>query len=188
MYGKPLVPAEFEVPQTLETERLRLRPLCASDAVKDYDAVMTSAERLKTVFEPGGHWPDGLTLEQNLKELAWHEIEFQKCKSFAYTVVSLDESRVLGCLYFYPTNRGGHDVEVSLWVRASGHLYETVRRWIAEAWPFATPAYPGRASASMASVSLARGSTRLKTSNAGTFAAAASSRVGPVAQMSMGEG
>ncbi len=44
------------------------------------------------------------------------------------------------------------------------------------------------ASASMASVSLARGSTRLKTSNAGTFSAAASSRVGRVAQTSMGEG
>ncbi len=151
MYGKPLVPAEFEMPQTLETKRLRLRPLCASDAVKDYDAVMTSAERLKTVFEPGGHWPDGLTLEQNLKELAWHEIEFQKCKSFAYTAVSLDESQVLGCLYLYPTGKAGHDVEVSLWVRASeaetgldAHLYETVRRWIAEAWPFASPAYPVR--------------------------------------------
>jgi len=151
MYGKPLVPADFEVPLSLETERLRLRPLCAGDAVKDYDAVMTSAERLKTVFCPIDTWPDGLTLEQNLKELAWHEIEFQKRKSFAYTVVSLDESRILGCLYFYPTSRGGHDVEVSLWVRASeaetgldGHLYETVRRWIAEAWPFATPAYPGR--------------------------------------------
>ncbi len=151
MYGKPLVPAEFEVPLSLETERLRLRPLCASDAVKDYDAVMTSAERLKTVYCPIKTWPDGLTLEQNLKELAWHEIEFQKRKSFAYTVVSLGESQVLGCLYLYPTGRGGHDVEVSLWVRASeaetgldAHLYETVRRGIAEAWPFETPAYPGR--------------------------------------------
>lgn len=151
MYGKPLVPADFEVPERLETERLRLRPLCASDAVKDYDAVMTSAERLKTVFRPGGSWPDGLTLEQNLKELAWHEIEFQDRRSFAYTVVSLDESRVLGCLYLYPTAKAGHDVEVSLWVRASeaetgldAHLYETVRRWLAEAWPFANPAYPGR--------------------------------------------
>ena len=151
MYGKPLVPADFDVPSGLETDCLRLRPLCASDAVKDYDAVMTSAERLKTVYCPIKTWPDGLTLEQNLKELAWHEIEFQKRKSFAYTVVSLDESQVLGCLYLHPTGRGGHDVEVSLWVRASeaetgldAHLYETVRRWIAEAWPFETPAYPGR--------------------------------------------
>ena len=57
MYGKPLVPAEFEVPLSLETERLRLRPLCASDAVKDYDAVMSSVDQLKKVWrldrEPG---------------------------------------------------------------------------------------------------------------------------------------
>ena len=151
MYGIPLVPDDFEVPLCLETERLRLRPLCASDAVKDYDAVMTSAERLQTVFCPIESWPDGLTLEQNLKELAWHEIEFQKRRSFAYTVVRHDESQVLGCLYFYPTARGGHDVQVSCWVRASeaetgldAHLYETVRRWIDEAWPFTNPAYPGR--------------------------------------------
>jgi RimJ/RimL family protein N-acetyltransferase len=106
MYRVPLVPDDFDVPLRLETERLRLRPLLTSDAVKDYDAVMTSAERLQTVFREGGSWPDGLTLEQNLKELAWHEIEFQKRRSFAYTVVSLDESRILGCLYLHPTGRG----------------------------------------------------------------------------------
>ena len=151
MYGKPLVSPDFGVPLGLETERLRLRPLCASDVVKDYDAVMTSAELLKTVFRPGGRWPDGLTLEQNLKELAWHEIEFQNRRSFAYTVMSLDESQVLGCLYLYPTSKAGHDVEVTMWVRASedrtgldAHLYEAVRRWIAEAWPFTRAAYPGR--------------------------------------------
>ena len=151
MYRVPLVPDGFDVPLRLETERLRLRPLLASDAVKDYDAVMTSAERLKSVFCPIDTWPDGLTLEQNLKELAWHEIEFQKRRSFAYTVVSLDESRVLGCLYLHPTACSGYDVEVSMWVRASeaetgldAHLYDTVRRWIAEAWPFENPAYPGR--------------------------------------------
>ena len=158
MYGKPVVPHDFEVPLGLETERLRLRPLMTSDAVKDFDAVVTSAERLRTVFRPGGSWPDGLTLEQNLKELAWHEIEFQKRRSFAYPVVRLDESQVLGCLYIYPTAPlgdplpcGGHDAEISMWVRASeaetgldAHLYDSVRAWVAEAWPFANPAYPGR--------------------------------------------
>ncbi len=151
MYGKPLVPPDFDVPRGLETERLRLRPLTAGDAVKDFDAVMTSAERHKTVFRPGGRWPDGMTLEHNQKELAWHEIEFQNRRSFAYTVVSLEESQVLGCLYLYPTSKADHEVEITMWVRASeagsgldAHLYETVRRWIAEAWPFAKPAYPGR--------------------------------------------
>ena len=152
IYAPPLVPDGFEVPTRLETERLRLRPLTVHDAVKDYDAVMTSAERLRTVFRPGGAWPEGLTLEQNLIELAWHQVEFQNRTSFAYTVVSLDEARVLGCLYITPTRKRGFDSEVGMWVRASeadtgldAHLYETVARWIGDAWPFESPAYPGRA-------------------------------------------
>ena len=35
--------------------------------------------------------------------------EFQIRRSFAYTGISLDETRVLGWLYIYPTARGGHD-------------------------------------------------------------------------------
>ncbi len=146
-----LVPVGFEIPAGLQTERLRLRMLTIHDAVRDYDAVMTSAVRLRTVFRQNGHWPEGLTLEQNLIELGWHQHEFQLRRSFAYTVVSLDETRVLGCLYIHPTARGGHDAEISMWVRQSeadsgldAHLYEAARNWIADEWPFAKPAYPGR--------------------------------------------
>ncbi len=150
MYGAPLVPADFVVPRGLETARLRLRPLTVHDAVKDYEAVMTSAGRLRTLFRPGGSWPEGLTLEQDLIELAWHQVEFQKRTSFAYTVVSLDETRVLGCLSIPPSRQRGHDAVITMWVRASeagldGHLYETVVRWVRDAWPFENPGYPGRA-------------------------------------------
>lgn len=151
MPERTLVPAGFEIPAGLQTERLRLRMLTVHDVVKDYDAVMTSAERLRTVFRQNGHWPEGLTLEQNLIELGWHQHEFQLRRSFAYSVVSLDESRVLGCLYIHPTTKGGHDAEISMWVRQSeadsgldAHLYEAARIWIADEWPFAKPAYPGR--------------------------------------------
>lgn len=54
MYNPPIVPDDFEVPQVLETARLRLRPLTISDAVKDYGAVMTSEQRLRTIFRPNG--------------------------------------------------------------------------------------------------------------------------------------
>ena len=54
MYNLPIVPKDFDVPDMLETERLRLRPLTIHDAVRDYDAVMTSEQRLRSVFEPGG--------------------------------------------------------------------------------------------------------------------------------------
>ncbi len=102
MYNPPLVPDSFEVPQVLETGRLRLRPLTIQDAVKDFDAVITSETHLRTVYDPGGEWPSGLTLEQNIVGLGWHQAEFQLRTSFAYTVVSLDETEVLGCVYFYP--------------------------------------------------------------------------------------
>jgi hypothetical protein len=36
------LPSDFEVPELLETDRFRIRPLTIHDLVKDYDAVMTS--------------------------------------------------------------------------------------------------------------------------------------------------
>ena len=151
VYNLPIVPNDFDVPEQLETERLRLRPLKIQDAVRDYDAVMTSEDRLRSVYDPGGDWPSGLTLEQNIIELGWHQAEFQLRTSFAYTVVNLDESEVLGCVYLYPTQRHQYDVEITMWVRQSRvaegldqHLFETVESWIADFWPFENPAYPGR--------------------------------------------
>jgi hypothetical protein len=151
VYQLPIVPENFTVPESLETEWFRLRMLSVHDAVKDYDAVMTSARRLQTVFRPGGHWPEGLTLEQNLIELAWHQVEFQQRSSFAYTVASLDESRILGCVYIDPCRKEGYDAEVSCWVRSSeaegnldARLFAALERWLAEVWPFANPGFPGR--------------------------------------------
>jgi hypothetical protein len=151
MYKAKFVPEGFVVPAGLETDRLRLRMLTIHDAVKDFEAVMTSQNRLKTVFRPGSEWPSGLTLEQNILDLAWHQVEFQQRTSFCYTVISPDESQILGCLYMYPADRLGHDAEVSMWVRQSEadtgldeHLFEVVRAWIARDWPMQNPAYPGR--------------------------------------------
>ena len=62
------------------------------------------------------------TIKQNLIDLGWHEKEFQNRSSFAYTVVTHDESRVLGCVYFYPTDKADFDVEVFLWVRKVNSL------------------------------------------------------------------
>jgi len=151
MYNSPLVPDDFDVPAELETDRIHLRPLTIHDAPNDYEAVMESEERLRTIFDPGGEWPKGLTLEQNFIELGWHQTEFQLRTSFTYTVVDLDDAVVLGSVYFYPTAKPGYDVEITMWVRQSrvdegldDHLFETVRTWVADIWPFQAPAYPGR--------------------------------------------
>jgi hypothetical protein len=146
----PFVPPEFKVPERLETKELRLRMLTVNDVVKDYDAVMTSVEHLKKVF-PGGSWPDGLTFEQDLIDLGWHQKEFQRRRSFAYTVVTPSESVVTGCVYIHPTRKLGYDAEIYLWARqselASGlesRLYAAVKDWVAREWPFKKPAFPGR--------------------------------------------
>jgi hypothetical protein len=144
------VPDDFVVPAQLDTPEFRLRMLTIHDVVQDYEAVTSSEAHLRSVW-PDSKWPQGLTLEQNLIDLGWHQKEFQRRSSFAYTVVAPDESRVIGCVYLYPSTRRGYDAEAYLWARqselASGlerRLYATVQDWIARDWPFGTVAYPGR--------------------------------------------
>src|SRR5918995_5165053 len=114
----PFVPDEFTIPERLETKEFRLRMLTVNDVVKDFDAVMTSVDHLKTIW-PGGRWPEGLTLEQNLIDLGWHQKEFQTRRSFAYTVVTPSGAMVLGCVYIDPTHKRGYDAVVYLWARQS---------------------------------------------------------------------
>src|SRR4051812_23172532 len=103
----PLVPDGFAVPERLEGDGFHLRPLTIHDLVKDYDAVMTSADRLVGSMNPSSTWPVGLTLEDDLIDLAWHHREFTVRSSFAYTVMAPDESSCLGCVYLYPTAAEG---------------------------------------------------------------------------------
>lgn len=148
----PFVPADFEVPQLLENNYFRIRMLSINDVVKDYDAVMTSIDHLQGVFGPGSGWPPAdLTLEQDLVDLGWHQKEFQRRSSFAYTVMNPGESQCLGCVYIDPCPKQGYDAEVYLWVRQSTFedgldpvLFQTIREWISHDWPFEKVAYPGR--------------------------------------------
>ena len=147
---QPFVPKDFVVPLVLETPEFRLRMLTVHDVVKDYDAVMSSVEHLKTIWPTSG-WPVGLTLEQNLIDLGWHQKEFQTRRSFAYTVVSLDESIVLGCVYLDPSRKRDYDAVGFLWARQSQlesgleeRLFAAVRDWLTDLWPFEKVAFPGR--------------------------------------------
>lgn len=147
-----LLPSEFVTPAGLETDEFRLRMLTIHDLVKDYEAVMTSREHLQGIFGPKSSWPRAdLSLEQDLIDLGWHQKEFQNRTSFAYTVMSLDESCCLGCVYLYPTAPVDYDAQVILWVRQSelsngleARLMAAVKEWIAQDWPFAKVAFPGR--------------------------------------------
>jgi hypothetical protein len=147
----PFVPKEFKIPEKLETQEFRLRMLTVNDAVKDYDAVMTSVQHLRSVW-PGGTWPpEGLTLEQDLIDLGWHQKEFQRRTSFAYTVVTPSESKVVGCVYINPTPKHGYDAVVYFWARQSeldggleSRLFSALKEWLAKEWPFKKVAFPGR--------------------------------------------
>ncbi len=145
------LPRDFVVPTLVETDRFRLRPLTIHDVVKDYEAVMTSVEHIRATLPLWGWPPDDLTLEQDLIDLGWHQKEFQMRSSFNYAVMSLDERRLLGCVYVDPPEKAGTDAEVTFWVRADevetgleAALEATVRPWVAEVWPFARVSYPGR--------------------------------------------
>lgn len=132
------------IPRVLETERLRLRPLTIHDAVKDFDAVMTSRAEIWELFGPGSGWPaETLSLEQDLIDLAWHQKEFEIGGSYTYTVESLDGAQVLGCVYILPPTQAGGDADVFYWVRSSElagglpeHLWEQLRRWLGNDWGF----------------------------------------------------
>ena len=89
------------------------------------------------------------TVAENLVDLGWHQKEFALRRSFAYTVVAPDESRVLGCVYLNPSET--HDARVVMWVRRSAWdqgldpvLETTVREWIEQDWPFETVDWAAR--------------------------------------------
>jgi len=149
MSKKPFVPENFIVPLTLETKDFRLRMLSVDDVEKDYEAVMETQERFHAM---GLSWPrEGFTLEENLADLERHQGEFLDREAFAYTVVSLDESRVLGCVYINPAEIEDVDARIFMWVRESEYdkglepiLFDEVKKWIDTRWPFTVVVYPGR--------------------------------------------
>ncbi len=147
------VPNSFKVPNQIRTERFKLRMLKISDLVKDFDAVITSKEYLlKTKpFGPNQTWPSHLTLEQNLIDLGWHQKEFQRRTSFAYTIMDTNERICLGCVYIFPSTNADYDAGVIFWVRESevskgldSEIYKMLKEWLNRSWPFTSIAFPGR--------------------------------------------
>jgi hypothetical protein len=146
------LPHDFEIPAAPRTSEFLLTPLRVDHVVLDYEAVMSSRERLWQLFGCGWGWPRaGLSLMQDLIDLGWHQKEFQLRRSFNWAVLSPDEKQVLGCCYLDPTERAGFDAEALYWARsdriASGledRLGAEFRRWLQAAWPLRRIAWPGR--------------------------------------------
>ena len=151
MYNRPIVPQDFIVPEILETPEFIIKPLTINHLIKDFDAVMSSAEHLQGLMNSDDQWPINLTIEENLIDLGWHQREFTLRHSFSYTVLSMDQEKCLGCCYIYPAAKKNYDVEVFYWIRME-YLYsgledrlgKVVRVWLKKDWPFSKILFPGR--------------------------------------------
>jgi len=131
-----LVPDDFDIPPGLEHERFRLRMLTVDDVVKDFDAF---SDRVDHRGNPRPPFVE--TVAENLVDLGWHQKEFELRRSFAYTIVEPDESRVLGCAYVDPSDT--HDARVWMWVRRDAYedgldpvVEAVLREWLERDWPF----------------------------------------------------
>ena len=150
MYNRPIVPDNFLVPVEYNTSNFILKPLSIHHLVRDYEAVMSSVERLKGLMDDSG-WPEGLTIKENLIDLGWHEREFTLRHSFAYTVLSLNETMCLGCCYIYPDDNSIDKINAFYWIREEylkdgyeDELGLVFRKWLENDWPFKYINFPGR--------------------------------------------
>lgn len=128
-----------------------LRPIRATDVDIDYPAVMSSQERLWSIFgEPHGWPPASLTHEEDLADLLRHEAEMEDNLSFNYALLDRGEHHLAGCVYIDPPERTGADADISFWVvdelvntSVPASLEAVLRRWIRESWPFDRPRFIG---------------------------------------------
>lgn len=144
MVTQDFIPADFDPPVLLVTDRFRLEPLGPQHNAADLHAWMSSVEHIRsTPGYPDGNWPppEGYSLERNLKDLTRHAADFEARKGFTFTVLDPADGDVIGCVYLYPPEREGCDVSVQSWVRAShahldGPLADALVEWIATDWPW----------------------------------------------------
>ena len=152
MSTEPFVPEDFEPPTRLASERFVLEPLGPQHNDSDLAAWSSSIEHIRsTPGYPDGSWPPagGMSSEANLADLTRHAADFAARKGFTFTVLDPGSDEVIGCVYLYPTNAHGHDVQVQSWVRADRAeldvpLADAVASWLAADWPWERPERHGR--------------------------------------------
>ena len=145
------VPDDYVVPVGLTGPGFRLEPLGPQHNDADHCAWMSSIEHIRAT--PGfstWRWPpvEGMSLDENLRDLRRHADDFERRAGFTYTVLD-DEDVVIGCVYIYPSRADPDITEVRSWVTASraeldSVLHETVDSWLAADWPFTDVRYRNR--------------------------------------------
>lgn len=127
------------IPAVHRLGQFTLKALSINDLERDFSAVMESAADIKAA-NPKSSWPEGLTKEKNLIDLAWHQREFEALRSFAWVIEST-EGEYLGCLYVYPSIAGEKSAEVVWWWRTGAvvsrqSFRELLLQWLSGSdWP-----------------------------------------------------
>ncbi len=133
----------FTPPVPLKTDRLRLEPLDPEHAQLDHAALMSSREHLRKTLH-WGDWPTAdMTVAANRADLERHKAEFDRREAYAYTVLSLDGTRCVGCVYLKPLGQSKpRAAMVAYWVVADElpndldhHLVEALLEWLGKEWP-----------------------------------------------------
>ena len=141
---------DHKIPESVTLGPFRLRVLGVADLEEDYAAVMESADRIKGASDG---WPVGLTLEENLIDLAWHQKEFELQRSFAWIVTDAESGAYLGCAYVYPMFADPRRVTAHYWFRTryidqggeEAPFAALFKDWLAGPdWPDLTVSWPGR--------------------------------------------
>lgn len=137
-----------------------VRPLVPSDAELDHAAVMASREFLFHWEQDPPYPPEDFSVAGNLVDLEKMDEAHQNGSRYTYSVLTADESQVLGCVYLLPnddrlyrtaevtshdgTDLSTVDVTVSFWVRpatwADGFertLLSATLDWLRGDWSFA---------------------------------------------------
>ncbi|MFK7881707.1 hypothetical protein [Roseobacter sp.] len=129
---------EVTLPRDFALGAYRLAPLSPEFVDEDFDAVMASEHLLTGIF---GDWPDGLTREDNLIDLAWHEREFTARRSFSW-IIRDQTGAYAGCFYVFPALGSRGSAKAALWlcdisnrVSVARALREDLSDWLVETFP-----------------------------------------------------
>jgi RimJ/RimL family protein N-acetyltransferase len=137
----------FAPPPPPITERVRLEALGPEHAELDPAAAPSSREHLQRTLR-WGEWPSpDMTVEENRADLERHEAEYAAREAYAYTVLTPDGARCVGCVYVNPAGSDEapgdpRHARIAFWVvedelasDLDEHVVRTVLTWIDGRWP-----------------------------------------------------
>jgi RimJ/RimL family protein N-acetyltransferase len=139
-------PHNAVVPEELRTAEFLIRPLRTTDLELDYEALMDSKELLRQWSQ--SDWPsDDFTLADDLIDLERHQQEHSQRQAFTFTIMNLEETECLGCVYIYPPSpvirQHNYEALVAFWVRQSRlndgleqRVLKSLIDWFRQEWAF----------------------------------------------------